>query len=78
MDRDDVGVQQLRERLGLFPFDGRDFHDHRPIGQARLFRQEHPAERPLTERQAQTEAEDLVADFGQAERESPAAALSSQ
>ena len=78
IDRDDVGVQQLRERLGLFPFDGRDLEHDGPAGQVGLLRQEHPAERPLPEGQAQTEAEDLVPHLGQAERESPAVALSPQ
>ena len=69
-------MQQLGERLGLFPFDGRDLEHNRPAGQAGLLGQEHPAERPLPEGQAQTESEDLVSHLRQAEGETLAASLS--
>ena len=49
IDRDDVGVQQLGERLGLVPFDGRDLQHDGAAGQVGLLRQEHPGERPLPE-----------------------------
>ena len=69
IDRDDVGVQQLGEGLGLVPLEIRYLEHDRAAGQVGLFRQEDPGERTLSQRVAKAEAEDLVAHVGQSERE---------
>ncbi len=61
VDRHDMRVLQLGQRLRLVPFDAGYLEHHGPAGQIRLFSQENSRERASAQLVPQPEAEQLVA-----------------
>ena len=71
IDRDDVGVQELGERLRLGPFEVADLQDDGSAARSACSARKTRANAPSPRARQQAEAEDLVPHVGQAEGETP-------